>query len=70
VVVIADPLVEVAVRVYADFADRATWPRFSPSSTALATTWTPLAPPRCPSWSTGWPGNGSTREEHGGEPHW
>jgi hypothetical protein len=81
--VMADPLVEVAVRVYVDFADRATLTEVlavvdrarndldAPSAAALPELVDRLARQRLaehlasPATS-----NGSTREEHGGEPHW
>ena len=55
----ADPLVEVAVRVYAEFADRATLAEVLAVVGRAAPIWTPPAPRRYPKWSSDWPGNGS-----------
>jgi hypothetical protein len=56
---VADPLVHVAVRVYADFADRATLAEVLAVVGRARSDLDTRVPRRCRSWSSGWPGSGS-----------
>jgi hypothetical protein len=49
----ADPLVDVAVRVYAEFADRITLAEILVVVAAGATIWTPQSAAALPRWSSG-----------------
>jgi hypothetical protein len=55
----ADPLVEVAVRVYAEFADRATLAEVLAVAGRCRTDLDTPPPRRYPKWSSDWPGSGS-----------